>query len=82
MKTIKSEFSGALESINFTLEEQSGGHAGGEVGLKGRGGAGNPTGLLATASPLPNPLPPAPFLLNMSETFAPLRLQEAQTKFP
>lgn len=71
-KQLKSEFWGALESINFTEAEQSGGHGGGEVGKK------NLTGLLATASPLFPPL----LLLDMSETFEPLRLQEAQGKFP
>lgn len=75
LKTIKSEFVGALESINFTLAEQSGGHAGGEVGLKEK----PHRSLSNSISPFPTP---HLLFLNMSGTFAPLWLQEAQGKFP
>lgn len=56
MKTIKREFWEDLESINCTLAEQSGGHAGGKT----------PSGLLATTPPhSESPPPPLQHVRNL-----------------
>lgn len=57
MKTIKSEFGGPLSQLISLWQSKSGGHAGGEVGLKG--GKKNPRKTNSFSSS------------NMSETFAP-----------
>lgn len=74
-KTIKSEFGRPLSQLISLSGRAVRRPRRRRGGIEGK----NPTGLLATASPH---LLILLLLLHMSETFAPLRLQEAQGKFP